>query len=328
MRVIRSFIPAGAICAVLLCLLTTGTVAAETIILKSGGRIEATILQEKSDRVDVDLGPMLLSIPRDEIASISKEKAGESGASREPAPREGIYHVEPDRRRMTVPENVERVGGSVVQVRSATGLGSGMIINELGYVVTNNHVISGERELIVTVYKQSPNGLDRVEYHNIRILATSPFFDLALLQIDHPDAAKLPYVPVGDSQQLSQGEPVFAIGSPLGLERTVSQGIVSLRNRLIDGRIYIQSTAEINPGNSGGPLFNLRGEVVGVNNMKAALPGVEGLGFAIPSRILEFFLINREAFTFDARNPNAGFRYPSPPGAEIPVPAASEEPGE
>jgi len=287
------------------------------ILLKSGGKIVAPVLQKKADRIDIDLGPMLISLPRDEIASITEEEAPAPGETGDNASDQGIFYVEPDRRLMSVPENVDRCGGAVVQVRSATGLGSGMIINELGYVVTNNHVISGERELIVTVYKESPNGLERVEYQNIRILATSPFFDLGLLQIIHPDTADLPYVPIGDSQTLSQGQPVFAIGSPLGLERTVSQGIVSLRNRLIDGRLYIQSTAEINPGNSGGPLFNLRGEVVGVNNMKAALPGVEGLGFAIPSSMLKFFLTNREAFAFDARNPNAGFRYPSPPGGEM-----------
>jgi len=312
---------------VLLLLLLVGRwhshLSAATIVLESGSTIQAKVLQEKEDRIDIDLGPMVISLPRDAVTTITEEV--ETATSLEDsatslahgAVAEGLFYTDADREPMNVPDNVARCGGAVVQVRSASGLGSGLIINERGYVVTNNHVISGERELIVTVYRDTPEGLERTDYHNIRILATSPFFDLALLQIDDPIVSKLPYVPIGDSQQLSQGQPVFAIGSPLGLERTVSQGIVSLRNRLIDGRVYIQSTAQINPGNSGGPLFNLRGQVVGVNNMKAALPGVEGLGFAIPSSMLKFFLLNREAFAFDPRNPNAGFRYPSPPGGEV-----------
>ncbi len=286
--------------------------AKDRVTLESGAVIEATVLQEKADRIDLDLGPMLLSLPREAVKAI--QRAGEEPPSPETTLAAAPL-LNPARPVLSVQENVARCGGGVVQVRSATGLGSGLIINDRGQVVTNNHVVSGERELIVTVYRDTPEGLERVDYSNVRILATSPFFDLALLQIDDPEVGELPVVPIGDSEGLGQGQPVFAIGSPLGLERTVSQGIISLRNRLIDGRVYIQTTAQINPGNSGGPLFNLRGEVVGVNNMKAALPGVEGLGFAIPASIVRFFLENREAFAFDPRNPNAGFRYPSPPGA-------------
>ena len=106
--------------------------------------------------------------------------------------------------------------------------------------------------------------------------------------------------------------------SPLGLERSVSQGIVSLRNRSIEGRLFIQTTAQINPGNSGGPLMNLRGEVVGVNDMKFIGFGVEGMGFAIPSGVLKDFLKNRDAFAFDPKNPNAGFRYNEPPKPDAP----------
>ncbi|MDR0353048.1 MAG: trypsin-like peptidase domain-containing protein, partial [Opitutaceae bacterium] len=122
-----------------------------------------------------------------------------------------------------------------------------------------------------------------------------------------------PTVPLGDSDALTEGQPVFAIGSPLGLDRTVSQGIISSRNRPLDGQLYIQTTTQLNPGNSGGPLFNLRGEVVGVNNMKPMRAGIEGLNFAIPSSVLKTFLLNRDAFAFDARNPNSGYRYTAPP---------------
>ena len=93
---------------------------------------------------------------------------------------------------------------------------------------------------------------------------------------------------LGDSESLAVGERVFAIGSPLGLERTVTEGIVSTKTRQLQGELYLQTTAQINPGNSGGPLFNMRGEVVGVTNMKIAFG--EGLGFAIPAEAVKFFL--------------------------------------
>jgi serine protease Do len=109
---------------------------------------------------------------------------------------------------------------------------------------------------------------------------------------------------------------VFAVGSPLGLDRSVSRGIVSLTNRVIGGRVLVQTTAEINPGNSGGPLFNLSGEVVGINDLKLMGIGLEGLSFAIPVSVLRDFLNNRNAFAFDPRNPNAGFRYSQPPTRE------------
>jgi serine protease Do len=226
---------------------------------------------------------------------------------------EDIYFVEPGREAVTVEKNVQRVAESVVQIQTASGLGSGFIINKLGYVITNQHVIAGEREITVVVYRKKPGGLEKQPFTQVKIIAMNGFLDLAILQIDDPAAASLPFVPMGDSETLTQGQEVFAIGSPLGLERSVSKGIVSIRARENGGRWYIQSTTQINPGNSGGPLFNARGEVVGVNNMKAAGVGVEGLGFSIPSNVLKLFLKNREAFAFDPRNPNSGFRYLPPP---------------
>jgi len=103
------------------------------------------------------------------------------------------------------------------------------------------------------------------------------------------------------------------VGSPLGLERSVATGIVSLPNRLIGDRMYIQTTAQINPGNSGGALLNAKGEVVGISNMKIVSPGAEGLGFAIPVDTVEFFIKNRDAFAYDPSNSNNGFRYYAPP---------------
>jgi serine protease Do len=116
---------------------------------------------------------------------------------------------------------------------------------------------------------------------------------------------------LGDSDKLSVGDRVFAIGSPLGLERTVTEGILSTKTRELDGELYLQTTAQINPGNSGGPLFNLRGEVVGVTNMKITMG--EGLGFAIPVESVEHFLSHRDAFAYDNDNPSNPYRYLPPP---------------
>jgi serine protease Do len=286
--------------------------AADTvkIVLKNGAELRGEVLKEREDSVVLDLGHTVLTLPRAEISVLEKATASAKAAA---VQGEDIYFVEPGREAVTVEKNVQRVAESVVQIQTASGLGSGFIINKLGYVITNQHVIAGEREITVVVYRKKPGGLEKQPFTKVKIIAMNGFLDLAILQIDDPAAAALPFVPMGDSETLTQGQEVFAIGSPLGLERSVSKGIVSIRARENGGRWYIQSTTQINPGNSGGPLFNARGEVVGVNNMKAAGVGVEGLGFSIPSNVLKLFLKNREAFAFDPRNPNSGFRYLPPP---------------
>jgi serine protease Do len=154
-----------------------------------------------------------------------------------------------------------------------------------------------------------------------------PFFDLALLQIPAQKDLKFQFVYLARENDQREGDEVFAIGNPLGLERSVSQGIISTRNRNFNGITFIQTTAEINPGNSGGPLFNLRGEVVGVTNMK--LQFSEGLGFAIPIAYVKHFLDNRDAFAFDKNNPNTGFRYLEAPRRKTfsAVPAATASAG-
>lgn len=281
------------------------------IVLKNGAELRGEVLKEREDAVVLDLGNTVLTVPRSDISIF--EKANVSANKTAAVQGEDIYFIEPGRESMTVEKNVRRVAESVVQIQTASGLGSGFIINKLGYVITNQHVIAGEREITVVVYRKKPDGLEKQPFPKVRIIAMNGFLDLAILQIDDPAASSLTFVPLGDSEALTQGQEVFAIGSPLGLERSVSKGIVSIRARESSGRWYIQSTTQINPGNSGGPLFNARGEVVGVNNMKAAGVGVEGLGFSIPSNVLRLFLKNREAFAFDPRNPNAGFRYLPPP---------------
>jgi serine protease Do len=322
----------AAVCSVLLGGTCASSLSAESSVvdLKSGAQIRAEILAERPDRVVLDLGFTVISVPRDEIDRVSPLVVAE-GAAPDPALASGrLFRTVSAPVLLPVQANVERVGGAVVLIQSPTGLGSGFIVHPAGYVVTNHHVVAGETELSVTRFVRDGAGLERVRHQRIRIVATDPQVDLALLKIeDGKDGELFPTVPLGESQTLEEGQNVFAIGSPLGLDRTVSQGIVSSRNRLVDGLLYIQTTTQINPGNSGGPLFNLRGEVVGVNNMKAMAVGVEGLNFAIPATVLKNFLSNRDAFAFDPRSPNAGFRYNPPPRVvSLPAPAQTPPAGE
>jgi serine protease Do len=303
-------------------LTATPLLALSTVQLKNGSSLRGDILAEKADRIVVDLGFTVVTVPRDEIDRIAAETVAPSGAAEATAG--DLYRVAVNPAVLPVKENVARVGEAVVQIRTPTGLGSGFIVDSAGYIITNEHVIAGEYTITVTQFRRgAAGGLDKVQFNKVRIVALDARLDLALLKIEDAGDTVFPTVPLGDSAALTDGQTVFAIGSPLGLDRTVSQGIIGSRNRPLDGQLYIQTTAQINPGNSGGPLFNLRGEVVGVNNMKAMQIGVEGLNFAIPVGVLKNFLSNRDAFAFDPRNPNAGFRYLAPPRPTATVPAAN-----
>ena len=280
--------------------------------LLSGAELVGPLLKESSELLVVDLGYTALNVPRSSIVSI--ERRGEK-ASVKPVGTFGssLYREQIGSAEKSLRKLVAELGEAVVMVRTPIGLGSGFMIHPDGYLVTNDHVIAGERRLSVTMFRRTREELIKDTFDNVRIVASGGNVDLALLKIEGVKEKKFPTVPLGRSEDLRQGDRVFAIGNPLGLERSVSEGIVSLRNRIIQSRLHVQTTAEINPGNSGGPLFNYRGEVVGVNNLKIVSTGAEGLGFAIPVRDLKTFLMNRDAYAFDPRNPNAGFRYNSPP---------------
>jgi serine protease Do len=151
-------------------------------------------------------------------------------------------------------------------------LGSGFIIDEIGYIVTNNHVIEGADEITVK--------LSNEKEYKAEVIGKDANTDLALIKID---AKGLVALKMGDSEALEVGSWVVAIGSPFGLEQTVTAGIVSAKGRIIGSGPYddfIQTDASINPGNSGGPLLNLNGEVIGINT--AIVARGQGIGFAIP----------------------------------------------
>jgi serine protease Do len=164
------------------------------------------------------------------------------------------------------------------------GQGSGVIISPDGYIVTNNHVVEGAVDIVVTT-------TDRRIFH-AKLIGADPLTDLAVVKID---ATNLPSVPLGDSTKLRPGETVLAFGNPLGFRFTVTRGIVSALNRpntvsadrRSPGR-FIQTDAAINPGNSGGPLVNAHGEVIGINTfLVSETGGFSGMGFAIPSQIVQ-----------------------------------------
>jgi len=160
-----------------------------------------------------------------------------------------------------------------------TSLGSGVIASSDGYILTNNHVVENADEINVR--------LSNAEEYRAKIIGRDPKTDLALIKIEPKH--ELPYVTFGDSERLRVGDWVFAIGNPFGFEQTVTAGIVSGKGRAIgDGpyQNFIQTDASINPGNSGGPLFNLSGELMGINTAIFSRSGGNiGLGFAIPSNM-------------------------------------------
>lgn len=194
---------------------------------------------------------------------------------------------------MTVPQTVAAVKDSVVEITTETvtqglgffsqyvtsGAGSGVVISDNGYIITNNHVIENATSIIVRL-------TDRKEYKAV-LVGTDPEADIAVIRIepeaDHPLVSAV----IGNSDKLVVGEDIIVIGNPLGqLGGTVTNGIISATERAVnisgDIMTLIQTNAAVNPGNSGGGMFNLYGELVGVINSKSSGDNVEGLGFAVP----------------------------------------------
>jgi S1-C subfamily serine protease len=160
--------------------------------------------------------------------------------------------------------------------RQVNGMGTGVVIDERGYILTNYHVVADVRHIQVTLY-------DHREF-TAEMVARDPVSDLAVIKISTPEP--LPLIKIGTSSDLMEGEPVIALGNAFGYEHTVTRGIVSALGRDVqvsDTQTYedlIQTDASINPGNSGGPLMNVDGEMIGLN--VAVRAGAQGIGFAIP----------------------------------------------
>ena len=191
-----------------------------------------------------------------------------------------------------IPDIFDNTSPSVVQVstfsidpfkvtdRISSSMGSGFIIDPKGYILTNSHVVFAQQAIAVT--------LDDGQSIPASLIGADPILDLAVIQITVPEKG-LPVVKLGDSDNLRVGEEVIAIGNPLGLEQTITRGLVSGINRILPVSPMsmmlpmIQTDAAINPGNSGGPLLNRCGEVIGINSVM--LMGYENIGFAVPTNI-------------------------------------------
>jgi putative serine protease PepD len=195
----------------------------------------------------------------------------------------------------------DKVNPSVVQIVVSgqaqggpmrSGAGSGFVVDASGLILTNNHVVEGARAITV----RFSNGVTR----EAQVLGTDRGNDLALLKVDLPEG--VPVATLGDSDQVQIGETAIAIGSPFGLDQTITQGIVSATHRTWapgSGRVrrdLIQTDTPLNPGNSGGPLLNARGEVIGINSMiESPVRGSVGVGFAVPINLAKRLLPQLEA---------------------------------
>ena len=130
-------------------------------------------------------------------------------------------------------------------LKTAPGLTSDFVIQEDGYLITNDHVVAGQTDVSITVFANGETSMDKKTWENVRIVAINSELDLALLKIETLGRRKFPTVPLGESDELKQGQTVSALGAPLGLERSVSQGTISLKNRLEGGRMSIRTTTRI-----------------------------------------------------------------------------------
>ena len=243
----------------------------------------------------------------DEAAATEPDVATES--SEDEVVRHNLYSTGGFEKK-SLQECYDMVAEAVVKVSRAGGMGSGFFINEEGYLITNYHVIEKETKITVTVFKEAVEGFEKIQFKQVRIVALNQFMDLALLKVEDLGDTKVKFVYLGDMDSVKVGESVFAVGNPLGLERTMSEGVITTVSRVVQGLVYVQTNADINPGNSGGPMFNMAGEVVGVTNMGYIFYG--GLGFAIPVNYVRHFVDNYEAFAYDKDNPNTGYKYIQP----------------
>jgi len=282
-----------------------------TVTLVGGAQVTGTLLRQTDAGLALDLQFEVLNLPADKVLDVvENDDDGQAVASDDP---EGFFTTG----RLDaapIPTLVDRFGDAVVLVRTASGLGTGFVISDRGHLITNYHVVEGQTRISVTVSTTTERGREKTEIKDVRIVALQPLRDLALLQLEwdaDEHGPTPPHVIISDADDLAVGDLVFAVGNPLGLERTVTQGIVSSTTRTIGQLRFLQTDASINPGNSGGPLFNARGEVVGV--ACAGFTFFNGLAFGIPAQDLRDFLVHHDAYLYDPSQPQNGVKYLDPP---------------
>lgn len=284
----------------------------DRLVLAGGAVVVGDIVKRTDESLWIDVGPQVLEFRIADVLEIVERDAPVS-ATTDAATLFSVAEGLPERNSR---EQARILGPAVIKVSTPAGLGSGVIIHPDGYAITNAHVVQGETALRATVWLPEPDGtLKRTTIEDVELIALNNHYDLALVRVTHPDAKRFDFAFMEVDDLLQPGQTVFAIGNPLGLEQTLTEGVVSTRTRELDGLTYIQIDAAINPGNSGGPLFNARGEVVGITNM--GILSRESLNFAIPARYVKDFIRNRTAFAYDPSNPNSGHRYHPPPARRL-----------
>jgi serine protease Do len=308
-------------------LLAVATAAgAEVVVLqlRNGTVVAGPILKRTPDVYFIDLGYDVLTVPHDAVATHSAltglrrfdmGTATEAAVASTTAPVPIAPSPEP-RSFASVNEMIAASARSVVVVSNPRGLGAGFIISPDGRLLTNFHVVREERFNDVTLFVKQGDRTVRQKFDNVEVLASSALMDIALLKIPRKqlEGIELPTLSLALGPLPEVGSSVYAIGNPgMGsriLEHTVSQGIVSSRQRNINDIVYIQTTAAVNPGNSGGPLIDSSGRVVGLVTYKAVLQ--EGIAFALPVYYIAHFLANEEAYAVTKLSPNTGYRYRAP----------------
>jgi len=264
---------------VILCLLlsaATGYFTARKAVELKLSRLEAAGESQKIEQIIRQNQNRQRSVSTDKVTSFSD--AAESSV-------QAVVYVKVVKRaKVTRPQTIyDLLFGFAQTPQDQVGLGSGVIIRQDGYIVTNNHVISGADEIQVT--------LENDKVYPAVLVGTDPATDIALLKIE---ASGLPIIPMGNSDDLRLGDWVLAIGSPYDLRSTITAGIVSAKGRSLpnyDGQYrvesFIQTDAAVNPGNSGGALVNTDGELVGINTSIISLTGsYAGYSFAVPVNIV------------------------------------------
>jgi serine protease Do len=291
---------------VLVLLLVSLASFGEIILLKGGNRIEGKIIKKSDVYIVVDLVFDVLKIPREFIFTIKENETSDMQEKENTHLYDmGISDV------LTTVEAINRFSSSVLMIKTPGQFGSGFFINKEGYIITNFHVIQNERHISVVQYIRKNREMKQHTYNDVRIVALDPFHDLAVLKIEETLTEEILPVVFSSDDKTVMGTKVFVVGNPLGLERTVTEGVVSHSGRNFGGNLYIQIDAPVNPGNSGGPLFDAGGEVLGVVCM--GVYGMEGLNFAIPARDCLFLLDNLDAYAFNESNALSGFYYPPAP---------------
>jgi len=320
---------------ILVCFAASQANAAYYVRLKSGSEMTGTLLQETPDRVVLDVGAQVITLPREVIEEARDLAAGTTSPdSRASTSSLQLPRAEQDadtggiRFRIGGPPSsktartrtqiIDDAMAGIVLISNPSGSGSGFVVDLDGHIVTNYHVVRKEKYHTVTFFVREKGAIERRKIEDVELEARCPLYDLALLRVDLEKAKKagieMHPLAISPGDSLGPGDSVLAVGNPgMGsqiLEQTVSEGIVSASGRNFDDILYVQTTAAVNPGNSGGPLLDTQGNVVGVVTLKAIFQ--EGIAFALPIRYMRDFLANRKSFAFDATGRNTGFRYLDP----------------